>query len=185
MRETLPPNSMMVCCLYFDWFIEYFLAWIIQQSYWLVCWIIFVMGCCFGFDDCLMLWFCYCLGWLITHWILVMSWLFWFICVVWLIDFLLVYGYALVVMICLCDVMGVGCFEMLSVCLRLWRMGRWARAILTYIYIIHIIPYDLNYDPTIESLNHCTFFVQLVFLLFCCRCYSNCRLSALRSVRFG
>ena len=32
-----------------------------------------------------------------------------------------------------------------------------------YIYIIHIIPYDLNYDPTIESLNHCTFFVQLVF----------------------
>ena len=135
MRETLPPNSMMVCCLYFDWFIEYFLAWIIQQSYWLVCWIIFVMGCCFGFDDCLLLWFCYCLGWLITHWILVMSWLFWFICVVWLIDFLLVYGYALVVMICLCDVMGVGCFEMLSVCLRLWRMGRWARAILTYIYI--------------------------------------------------
>ena len=134
MRETLPPNSMMVCCLYFDWFIEYFLAWIIQQSYWLVCWIIFVMGCCFGFDDCLLLWFCYCLGWLITHWILVMSWLFWFICVVWLIDFLLVYGYALVVMICLCDVMGVGCFEMLSVCLRLWRMGRWARAILTYIY---------------------------------------------------
>ena len=63
-----------------------------------------------------------------------MSWLFWFICVVWLIDFLLVYGYALVVMICLCDVMGVGCFEMLSVCLRLWRMGRWARAILTVGY---------------------------------------------------
>ena len=71
-------------------------------------------------------------------------------------------------MICLCDVMGVGCFEMLSVCLRLWRMGRWARAILTdmynYIYI-YIIPYDLNYDPTIESLYiFCSTSVSFVLL---------------------
>jgi hypothetical protein len=46
-------------------------------------------------------------------------------------DFLLDYGYVLVVMNYFCDVMGFGCSEMLFVCLRLWRMGRWARAILT------------------------------------------------------
>ena len=119
-----------------DWFIEYFLAWIIQQSYWLVCWIIFVSWGCFDFwwllvamvfvivlVDWLFIGFWFCLGcsdlfvlfgWLISYWFMGMLWLLWF---------------------CLCDVMGVGCFEMLSVCLRLWRMGRWARAILTYIYI--------------------------------------------------
>ena len=50
-------------------------------------------------------------------------------------DFVLDYGYVLVVMNYFCDVMGVGCSEMLFVCLRLWRMGRWARAILTISYV--------------------------------------------------
>jgi hypothetical protein len=53
-------------------------------------------------------------------------------------DFLLDYGYVLVMMIYFCDVMGVGCSEMLFVCLRLWRMGRWARAILTILYLLNI-----------------------------------------------
>ena len=54
----------------------------------------------------------------------------------WFIDYLLDYGYALVVMNYSCDVMGVGCSEMLFVCLRFWSMGRRARAILTIIYYI-------------------------------------------------
>ena len=34
-----------------------------------------------------------------------------------------------------------------------------------YIYIIHIIPYDLNYDPTIESLYiFCSTSVSFVLL---------------------
>ena len=57
-------------------------------------------------------------------------------------DFVLDYGYVLVVMNYFCDVMGVGCSEMLFVCLRLWRMGRWARPILT-IYI-HTQDYTSN-----------------------------------------
>ena len=32
------------------------------------------------------------------------------------------FDYILFIMIYLVDVMGVSCFEMLSVCLRLWRM---------------------------------------------------------------
>ena len=47
---------------------------------------------------------------------------------------------SLVVMIYWFDVMGVGCSEMLFVCLRFGRIGRWARPILTiYIYILGYI----------------------------------------------
>ena len=75
----------------------------------------------------------------------------------WFIDYSLDYGYVLVMMIYFCDVMGVGCSEMLFVCLRLWRMGRWARAILTLshgvcnrnnikdIMIYHLYIYNMIY----------------------------------------
>lgn len=155
---------------------------------------ILLVGLLNNFCDGVLFWF----WWLLVAMVLLLSRL---------IDYSLDFGYVLVVLIYLCCLVDwfliglwvcFGCYDLFVWCYGGWllwnvvcmfavvedgKMGKGHSNL--YIYIIHIIPYDLNYDPTIESLNHCTFFVQLVFLLFCCRCYSNCRLSALRSVRFG